>query len=57
LGREQVLAAELQPMARMRNRLVHHYQDVSPAQVHEILATRLDFDRFAEQVVGYADGA
>lgn len=60
LGREGVLdpdlATELEPMARMRNRLVHHYQDVSPEQVHEILATRLgDFDRFAEQVVAYAD--
>jgi uncharacterized protein YutE (UPF0331/DUF86 family) len=60
LGREGVLepelAADLQPMARMRNRLVRHYQDVSAAQVHEILGTRLgDFDRFAEQLVAYAD--
>jgi uncharacterized protein YutE (UPF0331/DUF86 family) len=53
---EPELAAELQPMARMRNRLVHHYQDVSPAAVHEIIGTRLgDFDRFAEQVVAYAE--
>lgn len=62
LGREGVLepelAAELQPMARMRNRLVHHYQDVSATQIHEILGTRLgDFDRFAEQLVAYADRA
>jgi uncharacterized protein YutE (UPF0331/DUF86 family) len=53
---ESELARELQPMARMRNRLVHHYQDVSPAAVHEILGSRLgDFDRFAEQVVAYAE--
>ena len=56
LGAE--LATELQPMARMRNRLVHHYQDVSAELVHEILMTRLgDFDRFAEQIVAYADEA
>lgn len=53
---EPELAVELQPMARMRNRLVHHYQDVSPAAVHEILGTRLgDFDRFAAQIVAYAE--
>jgi uncharacterized protein YutE (UPF0331/DUF86 family) len=60
LGREGVLdpafAAELAPMARMRNRLVHHYEDIAAERVHEVLATRLgDFDRFAEQVIGYAD--
>lgn len=60
LGREGVLepafAAEIAPMARMRNRLVHHYEDVAPERVHEILATRLgDFDRFAGQVLRYAD--
>lgn len=60
LGREGVLdpafAAELAPMARMRNRLVHHYEDVSAERVHQILATRLgDFDRFAEQITAYVD--
>lgn len=60
LGRHGVLdpelAAELRPMARMRNLLVHHYADVSAERVHEILRTRLDdFDRFAEQVTTYAD--
>lgn len=60
LGREGVLdpafAVEITPMARMRNRLVHHYEDISADRVHEILATRLgDFDRFAAQVTGYAD--
>lgn len=43
-------------MARMRNRLVHHYEDIAAERVHEVLATWLgDFDRFAEQVLGYAD--
>lgn len=43
-------------MARMRNRLVHHYEDIAAERVHEVLITRLgDFDRFAEQVLGYAD--
>lgn len=56
LGKEGVLDAEfataLEPMARMRNRLVHHYDDVEPARVHELLRTRLgDFDRFARAVV------
>ncbi len=60
LGRERVLpadfAASLEPMARMRNRLVHHYEDVDPALVHELLRTRLaDFDRFAEAVTRYLD--
>lgn len=60
LEREGVLdptfAVEITPMARMRKRLVHHYEDIAPDRVHEILATRLgDFDRFAEQVTAYAD--
>jgi uncharacterized protein YutE (UPF0331/DUF86 family) len=60
LGRERVLptdfAAALEPMARMRNRLVHHNEDVDPALVHELLRTRLaDFDRFAETVTRYLD--
>lgn len=60
LGSESVLgpefAAELEPMARMRNRLVHHYEDVEPARVHEILRTRLgDFDSFASAVTRYLD--
>lgn len=55
LGKEEVLDAEfaaaLEPMARMRNRLVHHYEDVEPARVHELLRTHLgDFDRFARAV-------
>jgi uncharacterized protein YutE (UPF0331/DUF86 family) len=55
LGKEGVLdvdfATALEPMARMRNRLVHHYEDVEPARVHELLRTRLDdFDRFAQAV-------
>jgi len=61
LGKEHVLpadfAASLEPMARMRNRLVHHYEDVDPALVHELLRTRLgDFDRFAQAVTRYLDG-
>lgn len=60
LGQEGVLdpdfAADLQPMARMRNRLVHHYADIAPARVHEIIGTRMgDFDRFAAEVVRYVD--
>lgn len=60
LGRAGVLdadfAAELTPMARMRNRLVHHYEDIDAARVHEILTTSLgDFDRFAAQVTAYLD--
>lgn len=60
LGREGVLdsrfAAALEPMARMRNRLVHHYEDVAAEQVHLVLNTRLnEFDRFAEEIIGYLD--
>lgn len=60
LAREGVLdpgfAAELEPMARMRNRLVHHYEDVDPLRVLEILRTRLgDLDRFAADVVRHLD--
>lgn len=55
LGKEAVLDADLavalEPMARMRNRLVHHYEDVDPARVHELLRTRLgDFDHFASAI-------
>lgn len=60
LGREGVIdpafAIEIAPMARMRNRLVHHHEEVSADRVHETLAARLgDFDRFAAQVTRYAD--
>lgn len=55
LGKEAVLdagfAASLEPMARMRNRLVHHYEDVEPARVHELLQSHLDdFDQFAQAI-------
>jgi len=41
----------------MRNRLVHHDEDIAPARVHEILVSRMDgVDRFAEQVGRYVDG-
>ena len=47
-------AAALEPMARMRNRLVHHYEDVEPERVHELLRARLgDFDRFAMAITEY----
>jgi hypothetical protein len=43
-------------MARMRNRLVHHYEDIEPARVHELLRTRLsDFDLFARSIAEYLD--
>jgi uncharacterized protein YutE (UPF0331/DUF86 family) len=62
LGKEGVLDPEfaiaMQPMARMRNRLVHHYEEISAERIYEIIATRLDdFDRFAAQVTAYADRA
>lgn len=62
LGAAGVLDADfaraLEPMARLRNRLVHVYEDVDPDQVLELLRTRLgDFDRFAEEVVAHLDAA
>lgn len=60
LGKERVLDAEfaatLEPMARMRNRLVHHYEDIEPARVHDLIRTRLsDFDLFAQSIAEYLD--
>lgn len=60
LGKEGVLdvefAATLESMARMRNRLVHHYEDIEPARVHELLRTRLsDFDLLARSITQYLD--
>ena len=60
LGKDGVLdpkfATALQPMARMRNRLVHHYEHIAAERVHEILGSQLDdFDRFADQITAYAD--
>jgi uncharacterized protein YutE (UPF0331/DUF86 family) len=60
LGKEGVLdpefAGALQPMASMRNRLVHHYEDIAAERIYEIIGSRLnDFDRFAEQIAAYAD--
>lgn len=61
LGRAGILepsfAARLRPMARMRNRLVRVYEDVTPALVHRILREDLgDFDEFARQITAYLDG-
>lgn len=58
LGKEGVLDAEfaatLEPMARMRNRLVHHYEDIEPARVHQLIRTRLsDFDLFTRSIAQY----
>lgn len=60
LGRAKVLdptfAESLEPMARMRNRLVHAYEDVDAERVYEILRTRLDdFDRFAQEITVHLD--
>ncbi len=60
LGKEGVLkvdfAATLEPMARMRNRLVHHYEDIEPARVHDILRSHLDdFDHFARAIAEYIE--
>jgi|GEM_PF-6922890 len=44
-------------MARMRNRLVHVYEDVTPALVHRVLLDELgDFDEFARQIAVHVDG-
>lgn len=49
-------AEQLGPMARMRNRLVHVYDDIDPAYVHAVLGQRLgDFDRFATVVTQHLD--
>src|SRR5680860_277053 len=61
LGRAGILepdfAARLRPMARMRNRLVHVYEDVTPALVHRVLLEDLgDFDEFARQITVHLDG-
>ncbi|MGH3938350.1 MAG: type VII toxin-antitoxin system HepT family RNase toxin [Pseudonocardiaceae bacterium] len=60
LGKEGIIGAEfaatLEPMARMRNRLVHHYEDIEPARIHELIRTRLsDFDLFARSITEYLD--
>lgn len=60
LGREGLLDAEfaqaLEPMARMRNRLVHHYEDIDSGRLHDLLGNQLgDFDRFAASITKYLD--
>ncbi|MFP4588020.1 MAG: type VII toxin-antitoxin system HepT family RNase toxin [Desulfohalobiaceae bacterium] len=46
----QDLARSMALMARFRNRLVHLYWDIDYAQVHEIMASRLDdLENFASQ--------
>lgn len=53
---DEALAVELEPMARLRNRLVHVYEDIDAEQVHRMLHERLDdFDRFAASVTSYLD--
>lgn len=49
-------AATIEPMAGLRNRLVHVYWKVDPEQIHDLLQSRLDdFDRFAREVTVYLD--
>lgn len=60
LGESGVLDAEfaraIEPMAGLRNRLVHVYWEVEADRVHELLQTRLDdFDRFAREVTQHLD--
>lgn len=60
LGRTGVvqpqLAARLEPMARMRNRLVHVYEDVDARVVLQVIAHELDdFDHFAAAVTRHLD--
>ena len=55
LGERKILApdfaARLEKMAAFRNRLVHLYAEIEPAQVHEYLQNNLpDFDEFARVV-------
>jgi uncharacterized protein YutE (UPF0331/DUF86 family) len=48
------LAEALKAMARFRNRIVHFYASVDPAEVHRILRERLgDFDRYLRAVETY----
>lgn len=45
------LAARLRALAGLRNRLVHLYDDVDDARVHEALDTGLeDLDGFAQSI-------
>jgi uncharacterized protein YutE (UPF0331/DUF86 family) len=41
-------------MVRFRNRIVHFYWDVDPAEVYRILREHLtDFDRYVVAIEGY----
>lgn len=52
------LGANLPPMVRFRNVLVHRYATVNVDLVHQFLMTGLgDFDEFSEQVLAYLDGS
>jgi uncharacterized protein YutE (UPF0331/DUF86 family) len=45
-------------MVRFRNRIVHMYWDVDPAQLYDILQEHLvEFDRFSEHVIDYLNTA
>lgn len=53
---DEEFARDLEPMAGMRNRLVHVYWEVDADRLHELLRTRLDdFDRFATEITGHLD--
>ncbi|MEO7195415.1 MAG: HepT-like ribonuclease domain-containing protein [Pseudonocardiaceae bacterium] len=48
---DDVLAGRLRGLAGLRNRLVHVYDEIDDARVHEALATGLpDLDAFATAV-------
>jgi uncharacterized protein YutE (UPF0331/DUF86 family) len=60
LGEENVLTAEtaaaMEPAAALRNRLVHGYDRVDDARVHEMLTTAPPtLRRFAREVAAYLD--
>jgi len=50
--------ASLQAMIGMRNILVHQYVDLDIIKLHEAIRERLaDFDRFAQAIIQYLEGA
>jgi len=41
-------------MAGYRNRMVHLYNEISPAELHEIIQTHLsDIDQFMREIIGF----
>ncbi|MFH1146237.1 MAG: DUF86 domain-containing protein [Pseudomonadota bacterium] len=60
LGEKEIITRDLSDilyiMAGYRNRMVHFYREITPAELHRIVTTNLpDFERFEREIVTFLE--